>query len=263
MLSLNLFQKPMNTAAWLKSLSALVLVGTLMLGNAASAIAGTNHARSVIGLGVSEQRGFNNAPAHAERRQGSKYRVTHEAIGNNYTYGNAGSGHAHHHSGSFNHSGGLLLRWDLGEQENSERQRTEIAPPVPGSRGTSQYIRQTWLPNTAGDKIVVALSEDSFLQVDTSELTPGSRLVSRARLTAEGGLAGTVEISAWLDKKRKPQIDTQFTGIFRGLKFELVSHPGGVVTLQFRQPATWTVPGKAETFDIALDASVDVERKQG
>ena len=69
-----------------------------------------------------------------------------------------------------------------------------------------------------------------------------------------------VEISARFDKKRKPHIETQLTGIFKGLKFELVSR-GGIVTLQFRKPPTWTVAGKVETFDIALDASVDDERK--
>jgi hypothetical protein len=263
MMKSNRFQGQMNITAWLKSLSALMLVGTLMLGNAAFAVAGTNHAKAVIGLGIQERRGFHDAPAHAERHQGSKYRVVHEEIGYNYNYGNAGSGHAHHHSGSFNHSGGLLMNWNLGEQENSERQRTETPPPVPGLQGTSQYIKQTWLPNSTGDKIVVVWTEGSFLQVDTSELSPGTRLVSRASLTAEGSLAGTVEISARLDNERKPQIDTQLTGIFKGLKFDLVSHPGGVVTLQFRQPPTWTVPGKVETFDISLDASVDVERKRG
>jgi hypothetical protein len=258
MISLNRFPQSVNTIAWLKSLGSLALVSTFIFGNAASAIAGTNHAKAVIGLGVNDNRGFNDAPAHAERHQGSKYRVVDERIGSNSNYGNAGSGHAHHHSGPFHHSSGSM-RLGPGEQEDPNRTRPEIAPPVLGSQGSSQYIKQTWLPNAAGNKMDVAWSPDSFLQVDPSELAPGEQLISRASLAAPG-LVGSVEMTARLDNKRKPQIDTRLTGIFKGLKFELVTHPNGVISLQFRQPLAWTVPGKVTTFDIALDASIDTRR---
>jgi hypothetical protein len=185
----------------------------------------------------------------------TKYRVSHEELYSNYTYGNAGSGHAHHHSGTCLSFG--LAANDNQSDSKDARLGTETPPPPKlGSNGTSQYIKQTWLRNAAAGKIDVAWSPDSFLQVDPSELTPGSRLVSRASLAAHG-LAGTIELSAQMDNHRKPKIETHFSGIFKGMKFQLVPHPNGVVSLEFRQPLTWTVPGNAETFDIALDASID------
>ncbi|MEN3334142.1 MAG: hypothetical protein V7641_3507 [Blastocatellia bacterium] len=239
-----------NKLACLKSFTSLVLLGVVVLCVSAPATAGVMHARAVIGLGVSAQFAPHGGVAHAERHQGSKYRIAHEEFGNNYTYGNAGSGHAHHHSG-------LARSSDGGSQESDNREAPATKPPVPGSRGTSQYVKQTWLPNASGDKIEITWTSDSFLQIDPSEITPGGQVVSRASITASGGLNGTVEISARLKRGQKPQIVTQLTGIFRGVKFELVSHPGGVVSLQFRQPLKWAVRGNAETFDIALDASID------
>ena len=255
MMNSNVSQELMITNAWPKSLALLVLVGALVLGNAPSVNAGKMHARSVIGAGIANSIAPHGGVAHAVRSQGTKWRTSHEEFGNNYTHGNAGIGHAHHHGHSPEATSG-------GEQENSNAKGREPAPPVLGSKGTSQYVRQTWLPNATGDKIDVAWSPESFLQVDPSELTPGSRLVSRASLAILGGLSGTVELSAQLDEKRKAKIETKLTGIFKGLKFELVTHPGGVVSLQFQQPLKWTVTGKAETFDIALDASIDDGSKQ-
>lgn len=239
-----------NKLDCLKSFTSLVLLGAVMLGVSAPATAGPMHARAVIGLGVSEQFAPHGGVAHAERHQGSKYRVAHEEFGNNYTYGNAGSGHAHHHSG--------LNRSSEGEsQESDNREARATKPPVLGSRGTSQYVKQTWIPNAYSDQIEITWTPDSFLQIDPSEIRPGGQVICRASITASGDLNGTVEISARRNRGQKPKIDTQLTGVFRGVKFELVSHPNGVVSLQFRQPLKWAVKGNGETFDIALEASID------
>lgn len=251
-----------------KSWFVSILVAAVTFGGVPSAVADTMHARSLIlpkdqsrCAGPSDKA---DASVTVKIFGKTKYRVSHEELYSNYTYGNAGSGHAHHHSGtclSFGRAAG-----DDGADSKDVNPGETPPPPILGSKGTSQYIKQTWLPNAAGTnaartnaapkQIDVTWTPDSFLQVDTSELTPNSRLVSRASLAAPG-LVGTVELSAMLDKSRKPKIDTQLTGIFRGLKFKLASHPGGVVSLQFQQPLKWTVPGSAETFDIALEASID------
>lgn len=228
----------------------LLFAGAFALGSA-TADAGYNHARAVIGLGVSSQLTSDNTAAHAERHQGSKYCIAHEQIGYNYIHCNAGSGHAHHHSTIF----GLVT---TGNQNNT---KAAEAPPRAGSRGSVQYVKQTWLPNSAADKIDVAWSPESFLQIDLTELTRNSIITSRATLATDGGLSGAVELSAWLDEKGKPQTDTRLSGIFKDAKFELVNHPGKAVSLHFRQPLSWTVPGKSDTFDSALEGSVQVETR--
>lgn len=234
-----------------------ILAATIALGNVPFAVAGAMHARSTIFPQDKSRCAGEAQAAEANITRKNKYRVSHEELYSNYTYGNAGSGHAHHHSGtcvSFGRQAG-----DNSVDSNGARPEPQAPPPpILGSKGTSQYIKQTWLPNATGDKIVVAWTPDSFLQVDPSDFAPGRRLVSRASLTAGRGLTGTIELSARLDQKRQRKIDTRLTGIFKGVRFELVSHPGGVVSLQFRQPLTWTASGNVKTFDIALDASIDV-----
>jgi len=258
MLNSNCFQQPVKTAARLSYSGVAGLVIALLLGNLA-VLAGTMHAKSVIGLGVNNNRGFNDAPAHAERHQGSKYRITHEEWGSNYTYGNAGSGHAHHHSGPFHHSSRFSSPSGPSEQDRANSPKPETPIPVVGSRGSSQYIKQTWLQNAAGDKMDVTWVPETFLQIDPTELRPGEQLVSRASLTAPG-LVGALELTAKLDRNRKPVVDTRLTGVFKGLKFEVITHPNGVISLQFTQPLAWSVPGKAQTFDVALDASIETKR---
>lgn len=239
-----------------------ILAAAIIFGNVPSAVADKNHAQSTIFPLTVSTCVPNCQVAHAVLVAGNKYRVSHEECGNNYTYGNAGIGHGHHHKNNICISTARVPGDDRPDSKDVHRVTETPPPPIVGSKGTSQYIKQTWLPNAAGKKIEVAWTPDSFLQVDPSELTPGSRLVSRASLTADGGLAGTVELSARLNKKGRPQIDTHLTGIFKRVKFEFVSHPGGIVSLQFRQPLTWTVRDKAETFDIALEASIDVGPNQ-
>jgi len=242
--------------------SVSILVTAITFGNVPSAVAGKMHAQSMIPGKLQSRCAGESGVAEAYVESGRngltfRWRKSHEELYSNYTYGNAGTGHAHHHSGICVEAG--LAAGDDRSASKDVRPIDETPPPpIVGSKGTSQYIKQTWLPNAAGEKIVVAWTPDSFLQIDPSDLTPGGRLVSRASLTADGGLAGTVELSARLNKKGKPRIDTHLTGIFKRVKFELVSHEGGIVSLQFRQPLTWTVRGTAETFDIALEASIDV-----
>jgi hypothetical protein len=231
----------------------LLLTGAFSLGNT-TAEAGYNHARAVIGLGVSSQLKTDSQAADAQRHQVTKYRYAHEELGNNYTYGNAGSGHAHHHTN-------LLGLVSVGnEQKAASDQQPKNPPPRPGSRGSSQYVKQTWVPN-GREKMDVAWSPDSFLQIDLTELSRNNIITSRASLAADGGLAGSVELSAWLDEKGMPQTNTRLSGIFKDAKSELVSHPGKIVSLHFRQPLSWTVPGTAETFDSALDGSIDIETR--
>jgi hypothetical protein len=227
----------------------VLLTGAFSLGST-TAEAGYNHARAQLGLGVSSQLTADSNPAHAERHQGSKYCIAHEQIGYNYINCNAGNGHAHHHSTIF----GLI---STGQNDKP----AASAPPQPGSRGSVQYVKQTWLPNSAADKIDVAWSPESFLQIDLTELERNTIITSRASLATDGGLSGAVELSAWLDEKGKPQTDTRLSGIFKDAKFELVNHPGKAVSLHFRQPLSWTVPGKSDTFDSALEGSVQVETR--
>ena len=131
-----------------------------------------------------------------------------------------------------------------------------------GSRGTSQYLRQTWRANAAGNGFDVAWDPKNFLQVDPAELTPGGRLVSSGTLTAPG-LTATVELSAQLDEKGNPKIETKLTGAFQGLRYALVTHPNGVVSLQFQQPLTWSFPGTDDTFDLAIEGTVDTGDEDG
>lgn len=238
-----------------------ILAVAITFSNVPFGVADTMHARSLVFPKDKSVCAGGAGVAHSAVTVGNRYRVSHEELYSNYTYGNAGSGHAHHHSGTCLSFGRVAGEDKLDAKDERPEDETP-PPPILGSKGTSQYIKQTWRPNAAGKKMEVAWTPDSFLQVDPSELTPGSRLVSRASLTTDGGLAGTVELSARLNKKGRPQIDTHLTGIFKRVKFELVSHTGGVVSLQFRQPLTWTVRGRAETFDIALEASIDIGRSQ-
>lgn len=240
--------------SWFKSWRFLALCAVVVLGSTTSAVAGIMHATAKLGSNVQRSIAGHNGAAHAD--VGDIFTVcrAHEELGYNYIDCADGRGHAHHHKGLFNR----YLPAD-NQDDNSENllPNAALPTPMPGSPGTSLYVLQTWLPNASGNEITVTWSPDSFLQVDLSELTPGNSLASLAILTADGGLVGSVELSAWLDDRLGPQIATRLTGIFGGLAFELGQLSPGIVSLQFRQPLTWTVPGEAETFDIALDGSIN------
>lgn len=240
-----------NKFTWLKSFISLILLVAVVFGVATPATAGEMHARSSIGLFSREQFAPHNGVAHSDlRRPNNRYRIAHEQLGYNYTTGNAGSGHCHHHSGSPRPSGDK-------SQESDGRLIPPRHPPVPGSRGTLQHIRQYWLPN--GENIEISWTRDSFLQIDPSEipLLLGGRIVSRASLTTASDVNGTVELSVRINRFRQPQVETRLTGVFRTARFELITHPNGVISLQFRQPLEWVVRGNAENFDISLDASIE------
>lgn len=235
----------MNIAPW------RVLAAVAMLANAAPVFA-QMHAASTLPLKLPiSVCAPDYAAADANLTRNSKYRYTHEALYSNYTYGNAGSGHAHYHTGT-------CLSYDLIAAADSPG---DFPVPTLGAPGTAQYILQTWLPNATGDGFNVVWSPDSFLQVDLSELaldnTLANPLAARASLATSTGLAGSVELLAWLDATLTPQTATHFTGAFDGLANQLRAWPGNVVSLQFTDPLNWNVVGDLSTFEIALEGSID------
>ncbi|HWM26500.1 MAG TPA: hypothetical protein VNP98_16915 [Chthoniobacterales bacterium] len=246
-----------SVASWVKCLALLVLLGALVFGNVSSTQAGDMHARVYLYPGLSSSSTGHGGVAHVERRRNNKYCIAHEQFGNNYVRCNAGDGHAHHHSGRDRPAA-------RGEQDNSSPQGTPTPtpPPVPGEPGTSYYVNQTWLPTSVAGDVEVRWTPDSFLQVDPSEIAPGLPTVLAASLTADGGLTGTVELSGLRNGDQEPQINAHLTGIFAGKQFKLVTHPNGVVSFQFTEPLAWTVQGDPETFEIALDASIDTAEPQ-
>lgn len=247
-----------NKFTWLKSFISFILLGAVVLGVPTHTMAGNMHASAIIGLGISSRTASHHGVAHAERRQGSKYRVAHEELGYNYTYGNAGSGHCHHHAGSPRPSGDESQEGDI-----REIPVRDLPVPILGSRGTSQSITQYWLPY--GENIEISWTRDSFLQIDPSEipLLLGGQIVSRGSITLSSGLHGTVELSVRLNRFRQPQVETRLTGVFKRARFELVTHPNGVISLQFRQPLKWIVRSTVENFDISLDASIEESFTRG
>jgi hypothetical protein len=180
-----------------------------------------------------------------------RYRYSHEQLYYNYTYGNDGSGIAEH----LKYPAICVVINSL--QDSADDAGTN--PPIPklGSAGTSQYLAQTWLPNDAGDQITVTWNPDNFLQVDMTELTAANPLSSRASLTADGGLFGSVELMAWIDDESKPHVGANLTGVFEGMEYDLVPHSNGVVSLHFKQPLSWTVPGRTDTFYVSLQGSIN------
>jgi hypothetical protein len=229
-------------------LVAVALGGALMLGNSAPAPAGQQHAESFIyGNLFCSNYAPENGVAECTASGGPLWNKSHEQYGNNYIYGNAGTGHAHHHGS-----------WSPGRKREPIGTQVARLAPILGSPGTSEYLFQTWVPNANRTKMIVTWSPKSFLQVDPSQLSAAQRSVSsRASIAANGGLRGSVELSAALDARKQPQTRTRLTGAFKGLPFDLVKHPGGVVSLQFRGPVRWTVRAVPASFDIALDGAVD------
>ena len=181
-----------------------------------------------------------------------RYRNSHEELYYNYTYGNDGSGVAEHLKPP-----AYCVSTGSPQLPDDDPGSNPPLPPKLGSAGTSQYVAQTWLPNDAGDKITVTWSADNFLQVDMTELTPGNPLSVSASIHADGGLFGSVELTAWMDDQSQPHIGTILRGVFEGMPFDLVNHPNGVVSLQFKQPLAWTVPGQVDTFFVSLQGSVN------
>lgn len=242
-----------------KRIATLALAIAVAFTYVPSAFAGLMHARAIIGLGIHTQYAGHYGVAHAERHQGSKYRVAHEQLGYNYTYGNAGSGHADHHGGS-----PFAPEDDHADEPDVNRSRRPFPPPpVPGSDGTSQLVQQTWVPDREGETVHVAWLKDSFLQVDPSDVTPSHPAICSASLTAQGGLNGTVELSATLGSDRKPVIAVRVSGVFEGVKYELVTHPNGAVSLHFREPLEWDVKGTEEGFEISLDGEIRTKENEG
>jgi hypothetical protein len=228
--------------------TAVVLGGALVLGSAVLALAGQQHARSTVFGGLCESYGAENGVAECTASLGRRWNQSHEQNGLNWIHGNSGSGHAHHHG---SHT-------PIMQRTPNPEGGAGHPLPVLGSAGSSEYVLQTWAADATGTNMIVTWSPKSFLQVDLSELSGTQRSVaSRASLTANTGLSGSVELSATLGARKTAQTSTRLTGAFKGVPFDLVKHPGGVVSLQFRGPVSWTVRATPAAFDIALDGSVD------
>ena len=245
-----------------KFLAAAVatLGGVLLLGTGTPAFAGndTLHAQSQIYKLLKLKSVCSPVYGVAEADVSGKflglgklrYRNSHEELYYNYTYGNDGSGIAEH------------LKYPAycishGSVDDDGAGTNPTLPPKLGSPGTSQYLAQTWVPNDAGDHITVTWNPANFLQVDMTELTAANPLSVRASINADGGLYGSVELTAWIDDQSQPHIGTNFTGVFDGMPFDLVNHSNGVVTLQFKQPLAWTVPGQVDNFYVSIQGSVN------
>lgn len=244
----------MKTSTVLKKFS-IAAVGAnvaIMALNPLVAIAGSLHARSTIGLTSDSdcKPALPGNAAHAVVQKGSKYRVSHEELYYNYITGNAGTGHAHHHTLSGN------CTFSFG---SAVPQPTSDPPlPVMGSEGTSQYIEQTWVPNSTNDQITVTWLPTSFLQIDLDDLSSDKPLISSGSLTADGGLTGTIELSALFNLATgKADIKANLTGVFEPLSYTLTPYSNNVIALQLTSPATWTVAADPNTFDIELSGTID------
>jgi hypothetical protein len=250
----------MKTSTVLKKFSTAAVGANvaIMALNPLVAIAGNLHAQSTIGL-VSKSRcapAWPNSSAHAEVKIGKKYRVSHEELYYNYTYGNAGTGHAHYHPGTCVSFGSADL------QPPFDPPSFDPPLPVMGSEGTSQYIGQTWVPNSTNDQITVTWLPESFLQIDLDDLSSDKPLISSASLTADGGLTGTIELSALLNLATgEADIKANLTGVFQPLSYRLTPltpySNNNVIALQLTSPATWIVQADPNTFDIELSGTID------
>jgi hypothetical protein len=246
----------MKTSSVLKNFS-MAAVGAnvaIMAINPLVAIADSLHAQSTI-FPISKSvcaPAWPNSSAHAEVKIGKKYRVSHEELYYNYTYGNAGSGHAHYHSGGCVSFGSAVPQPTFDPP---------FDPPLPvmGSEGTSQYIAQTWVPNNTNDQITVTWLPDSFLQIDLDDLSSDKPLISSASLTADGGLTGTIELSALFNLATgEADIKANLTGVFQPLSYRLTPYSNNnVIALQLTSPATWIVQADPKTFDIELSGTID------
>jgi hypothetical protein len=232
----------------MKSVTGLLILGGAVMATVSSAQAGYNHARCIIGLGISSQLSGDPNAADCQRNQGSKNRVAHESPGNNYTYGNAGSGHAHHHTTIF----GPSELHTIGATEGKP-----MPPPKAGAKGTSQYIGQTWVAGGQQDTIVVSLTPDTFLQVDTTKLQPNETVTSGMSVSAGRVVDGTIELSAGRNGDGPPTTYVRATGALENASYTLVTdRRGRIVTLQFKTLPTWTVAGDVDTFDGELTGSI-------
>jgi hypothetical protein len=215
---------------------------------ATDAWAGSMHARAVIGLGVHGVFAGHNGIAHATRQQGSKYRIAHAELGNLYTYGNAGSGHAHHHNASL-------------AGENDRDSFGDPPPPTPGDPGFATFANVAWGvldPNT----VFVRFEPTSFLQIDVAGLPVGGMVSADAALVGEAGFGGTVSLLGHALLDGNTEVEVQLTGVFEGLAFALESHPNSTYSLRFPNALTWEVPGSDE-YEISLESTIVPEPALG
>lgn len=228
------------------SVVCLVVLGL----GAIDAWAGLMHARAVIGLGIHGVLAGHNGIAHATRNQGSKYRIAHAELGNIYTYGNAGSGHAEHHWASL-----------ADEDDRDSLGEPPPPPPTPGEPGFATAANVAWGvldPNT----VFIRFEPSSFLQIDLAGLPVGATVSADATLVGEGGFGGSATLLGHALLDSSAEVEVQLTGVFQGLAYVLESHANGRYSLHFPNALTWEVPGSDE-FEIGLESTIVPEPALG
>lgn len=54
-----------------------------------------------------------------------------------------------------------------------------------------------------------------------------------------------------------PHVVANLTGVFEGKAYNLVPHSNGVISLQFTEPLSWTVPGHVDSFYSSVRGSIN------
>ena len=136
------------------------------------------------------------------------------------------------------------------------------SPPLPGVPGTTGYLLETWIPNQQGDQVVVSLDKNSFLQIDLSELSSTNPLVvSRADLSATGGLAASAILTGFFDDNQQPQVRLVMTGAFEKLQTKMTRNSNGTITVKFVSQPSWTLPYNEDEFETELEGSTAVSQR--
>jgi hypothetical protein len=212
---------------------------------AGQAHAGLMHARAVIGLGVSGQFAGHNNTAYAQRTQGSKFRAAQQQKGYSNTWGNAGSGHAHHHGNNFADP----------VPEGANNGPDDLLPPVMGSDSTSQFIAQTWVPDVTTNLINVTLLGETFFQIDPREYA-GEQIRNFGSIEIGEVPIGFFGMSMTMSPQGTPDFSVIRTGVFENAPFEMMTHPNGVHSLRFTSTHSWNFAGDYENFDVGLNGEI-------
>jgi len=201
--------------------------------------AGHNHARCIVNFQTANSLVADPGPADAVVSKKNKYCHAHEEPGVNYIVGNAGWGHAHHHSNAMTQAG-------TGEAQDDP----DLSTDDPNLPDPLLNLQQTWTPDGNGN-IVVAWSGDSYLKLDTSQLTGNKMTTTTAKL--EGArLNGLIELTAWKDEGGAVHSVIHREGVFVNVPYNLATQ-GALLVLTFPNPPNWTVPGQQDSFDIAIE----------
>ncbi len=240
---------------WLLGVSAAALT----LASAVPAMATRNHARCILytpwhdintctdsgtpaDINVSDWRGSTHYWCHAHEEKYSNYCIP----------GYGSSCHASHHR-----SWPCINSPDQPDPDGASSGPPN--PPRPGAPGTTGYLWETWIPNQQGDQVVVSLDKTSFLQIDLNELSSTNpQVISRADLSATGGLAGSVILTGFFDDNQQPQVRLSLTGAFEKLRTTMTNNANGTVVVKFVNQPSWTLPYNEDEFETELEGSTAV-----